>query len=696
MRMHPIKNPRFAVLAGLFALLASSAAVVPPAAASDEVPVLVKDIEPGADGGSPGQMVVLGDLMVFVAETSAHGGELWVSDGTVAGTQLLKDINPGTAWSDPFGLTVIGDLVYFTADDGTNGYEPWVTDGTPSGTRLLKDIATGADSSFTQFFAALGSHVVFSAEGNPDSLWITDGTPEGTELLKTFPGSTFSAPSHFATISTASGDRVLFRATTTDAGTELWITDGTEDGTEILKDIWPNDGATKSSNPNGLVAIGDLVYFSAATPDTNQELWVSDGTEAGTRLVKDILVGTGGSNPSGFTAFKGKVYFTAKGELWVTDGTEAGTVLVSEVNPGVAGADIKELTVVGDLLFFSAYSSAVGADIGQELWVTDGTTGGTRFVKDINPNGFDGSDPQQLIAVGTLLYFTADDGTNGRELWVSDGTADGTRMVFDLNPGSSNGIQSAGDPERRLLVLLGGRLLFAGNDGDIGTELWALDVSIGNGENGNGENGNGENGNGSVTTGTTPATPVLQGGSVPVAPTGSGVWQQVDGSTTQLAVSASGTNQLRYSAAGITVTLTGGAGTSVANGLVANPAGEILCEVCLDLAAGNVVEVWMFSTPRLVAAHLVDAEPCQTFAIPLAAPLDGGGPVSAGAHTLQLALPTAQGMQAVNVGVTVGGLVPASVPAGEGAVPTPAWLLALGLLAAAGAVAAVRRQVVTD
>jgi hypothetical protein len=141
------------------------------------------------------------------------------------------------------------------------------------------------------------------------------------------------------------------------------------------------------------------------------------------------------------------------------------------------------------------------------------------------------------------------------------------------------------------------------------------------------------------------------------------------------------------------VTLTGGAGTSVANGLVVSPAGEVVCEVCLDLATVNVIEAWMFSTPRLVAAHRIGAEPCQTFAIPVGAPLDGGGPVAAGAHTLQLALPTASGIQAVNVGVTVGGLVPASVPAGEGPA-VPAGLLVLGLLAAAGAVVAARRQVV--
>jgi hypothetical protein len=186
---------------------------------------------------------------------------------------------------------------------------------------------------------------------------------------------------------------------------------------------------------------------------------------------------------------------------------------------------------------------------------------------------------------------------------------------------------------------------------------------------------------------------VAPGGVLPSLSVGLGEWVQSDGSSVPLAVSSPGPNQVRYSAEGVQVTFTGGAGSDASRGLVANPNGEIVCEVCVALAAGQVIEAWMFSEPRLVAAWRIEDLPCQTFSIPVASPLDGGGPVSAGAHTLQLALPTASGMQAVNVGVTVGGPVPASVPAGEGPV-VPGWLVAFGLLAAAGAVVAARRQVV--
>jgi hypothetical protein len=93
----------------------------------------------------------------------------------------------------------------------------------------------------------------------------------------------------------------------------------------------------------------------------------------------------------------------------------------------------------------------------------------------------------------------------------------------------------------------------------------------------------------------------------------------------------------------------------------------------------------MFSEPRLVAAWRVEDLPCQRFTIPVASPLDGGGTVVSGTHTLHLTLPAAQGMQAVNVGVTVGGAVSTSVPAGEGRMPLSAqlWLITIALGAAA-------------
>jgi hypothetical protein len=191
----------------------------------------------------------------------------------------------------------------------------------------------------------------------------------------------------------------------------------------------------------------------------------------------------------------------------------------------------------------------------------------------------------------------------------------------------------------------------------------------------------------------TPTQPILtfvpQDGGFPQVAVGSGSLQSADGSVQPLTVSSPGLNQVRYQADGIQVTFTGGAGTDARRGLIANGAGEVVCEICAALAAGQVIEAWMFSEPRLVAAWRIEDLPCQRFTIPVVAPLDGRGPIPPGAHTLQLALPTAGGMQAVNVGVTVGPLAPTSVQAGEGpagevAVAWSRLLLLVGLLAGVG------------
>jgi len=91
----------------------------------------------------PEQMTAVNGKTVFFAFDQAHGKELWVTNGTQAGTQLLKDINPGTTGSAGIYFAPFNGKLYFNANDGTHGPELWVTDGTAAGTQLVKDINTG-------------------------------------------------------------------------------------------------------------------------------------------------------------------------------------------------------------------------------------------------------------------------------------------------------------------------------------------------------------------------------------------------------------------------------------------------------------------------------------------------------------------------------------------------------------------------
>lgn len=188
---------------------------------------------------------------------------------------------------------------------------------------------------------------------------------------------------------------------------------------------------------------------------------------------------------------------------------------------------------------------------------------------------------------------------------------------------------------------------------------------------------------GPAATPSTPSTPVLTGGALPVLPAGVAAWNRVDGTRPPLPATASGARAVTYGTAPASVTVTGAPGTTAARGIVADPNGELGAEVCVALPVGSVIEVWVLSTPRLVAAHRVTDAPCQRFAVPFVAPLGAGGPIGAGTHTLQFALATAGGMESFDIGITVGGPVPNVVPAGEGGAQGSLTLALAVLLAVA-------------
>jgi ELWxxDGT repeat protein len=212
-------------------------------------------------------------------------------------------------------------------------------------------------------------------------------------------------------------------------GYELWKTDGSEAGTVLFKDILSGSG---SSNPNYLTVFNGSLYFSADDGVHGRELWKSDGTAAGTSMLNDILPGISGSNPEKLFIHNGILFFTADDgengiELWKTDGTTAGTILVKDINPGSASSFCTIGTSVGSNYYFTADDGLSGA----ELWKTDGTAAGTALVKDIEPGG--SSAPASITNLNGTLFFSAYTNTTGRELWKSDGTSAGTVLVKDIN-----------------------------------------------------------------------------------------------------------------------------------------------------------------------------------------------------------------------------------------------------------------------
>jgi ELWxxDGT repeat protein len=266
---------------------------------------------------------------------------------------------------------------------------------------------------------------------------------------------------------------VFFSAGDVTHGYELWRSDGTAGGTRLVKDIAPEIVSfpftfIRSSNPKNLVNVTGTLYFSANDATHGYELWKSDGTDAGTTLVQDIQPGPGNSGPQALTNVGGTLFFSANDgttgyELWKSDGTAAGTVLVKDINPGSRSSALRYLTNVNGTLFFSANDGTHGT----ELWKSDGTAGGTVLVEDLFP-GIGSSSPV-LINVGGELFFSANDGTFGTNLWTSDGTASGTVRLNDPNSKPNAG----SSPGR--FIEFEGTTFFRANDATHGFELWKTD-----------------------------------------------------------------------------------------------------------------------------------------------------------------------------------------------------------------------------
>jgi ELWxxDGT repeat protein len=442
--------------------------VAGPAAAATLTAVLVKDINPGSGDSlaSAGATVLtnVNGTVFFRADDGTHGMELWKSDGTEAGTVLVKDINPGSGGSlETFYIaTNAGGTLFISADDGTHGMELWKSDGTEAGTVLVSDI-NPFGSSIPDGLTYVNGTLLFDAEDGTHGreLWKSDGTEAGTVLVKDIDPSYGSDPDSLTNVN----GTLLFSADDGTIGYELWKSDGTEAGTVLVKDINPG---FQCSCLGSLTNVDGTLFFSAIDGTHGGELWKSDGTDAGTVLVKDInpdsAVSPGSPYPGAFINVDGTLFFrdddgTSGVEPWKSDGTEAGTVLVKDINPGSDGSlhasNFQFGANVNGTVFFSADDGAIGF----ELWKSDGTTAGTVLVKDISP-GSASSDPFWLAGVNGTLFFNA----FGVQLWMSDGTTAGTVPVQDTL-GSS-------DPEA--LTDVNGTLFFAAEDRINGRELRKL------------------------------------------------------------------------------------------------------------------------------------------------------------------------------------------------------------------------------
>lgn len=475
----------------------------------------------GCEGGAcPDVLQILPDTdpgrRLFIGKDPAHGIELWITDGTGAGTKRLADACPGACdglYFDGYTPVVLGSSQgrswFIAYPNSESSSELWTTDGTPAGTRRIAGHTAsvgildgrayfglwGTDAYSSEVWTADGSRsgtrrvttlkriapssdpvfvpldhgaALFDAtQGERRQLWASDGTPEGTGLITGFREVLYGELTrvgslYFFSIYKDDSDGNFVRD-------EIWRTDGTRSGTRRMAAFDSNQeiGADVARVWNGQYLF-PVTYFSSVDDLNDCSYWISDGTPAGTREIVPPLSGVRLS--TGLHPFGSRFLFVSRKEakggpvpqIFVSDGTPAGTLQLTN-NRGTREPLETEFVQLGRTAFFRIY----GLDGKPEVWRTDGTPKGTR-------RAFDLRQVAHLQVFQGSLYLTAALGSDpgARGLFRVDHPQGPPVLIAPVSPPYE--ADFFGKPA---FTPMGGRLFFPGNDsGDPGgRELWVTD-----------------------------------------------------------------------------------------------------------------------------------------------------------------------------------------------------------------------------
>ena len=428
---------------------------------AQQTPELIKNINDQNLNSSPSLLTLIGQKLFFIATNIENGRELWVSDGEPGGTHLVKDLSPGSdpnpligAYSSGISNIIeLNGLAYFIVQ----GAALYKSDGTEGGTVEVAAFSTSSLPGVDRLMTNVNGTLYFLKGTTQGSeLWKSDGTTAGTSKVHTINADYYY--SNFGkfevTKTIALNNLLIFVADDGARNHEMWVSDGSKEGTFMIKDIRPG---SEGSDPQYLTELNGAIYFTANDGAHGYELWKTDGTAGGTYLVKDIEVGPSSGYPENISNVNGELYFSASdetyyGQPWKSDGTAMGTNMFAVIDCGVFYP--KNFVSLGSKVIFS-----VGYDsYPPGLWITDGTSNGTKLLKNITK-------PEEIVSDGSTAYFRASSYGGGIELWKTNGTELSTVRMKDIFPGSSNSYPNN-------LTLMGGGVFFSANDGEHGFELW--------------------------------------------------------------------------------------------------------------------------------------------------------------------------------------------------------------------------------
>ncbi|MEI6410215.1 MAG: T9SS type A sorting domain-containing protein [Bacteroidota bacterium] len=426
-----------------------------------QIPYLVKDLNPGAgssfNSAPSGINAVLDKIVIFTAQTPNGLFQIMGSDGTEAGTQaLLPPFSPDSlAFS---GFVIQDNKCWFLEYNSSAGSKLYATDGTTAGTTLrlsdpgqllhlakfksdllFQKVPPGfdpqllvrfhpADNSFYtvylfDWFAGLRDFTVtandtiyaIGGDTNGRNLYKGDGSLLNMTLVKQLnTGSEANSSIYMTPV----GNKVYFfwQKTDTNEPYKLWVSDGTAVGTIGLKEFEiPSFQDLRAER--ALIEFSGKLYFRGKSPSDGKgfELYVSNGTVSGTKLVKDMNSGLADGEPKDLTIFKNKLWISARNDyynpyLWQLSGNTA-TVQLTSLGFNFVAVD---LNVFNDSLVMNGST----ATDGLEIFFSQGTAASTKVLTDFSaPDGGQFS-PNDFWSANGIMYFTAATGTNGRELWA--------------------------------------------------------------------------------------------------------------------------------------------------------------------------------------------------------------------------------------------------------------------------------------
>jgi ELWxxDGT repeat protein len=446
--------------------------------------------------------LILGQQVYFLIQPASDRVEVWRSDGTAAGNTLLGTVQTSGL---PSTLVAVGNRVLFLTSSNTGAVLWRIERATGTVEQVAALTLPHAGGAYGTGFTTIGDVAIFTPADQPSTLWRSDGTTAGT----------FQFPNVMPTQNVpwdisgplANGRRVFVARDLTN-GSDLWTTDGTLNGTTLLDD---------QGGGGNLYTVGSTALYNKG-----EVLWRTDGTAAGTRplnlpsalsvrqvagdnaaaylrmvdlsaplqvavyrydLAADtsrLLLAYGGFVEAGeaFAFARGELYFSARSaaegkELWISDGTVGGTHLLKNLIPETMTAPSRPHGFVefGDHIYFSAISPSVAGGTVQTsaLWRTRGTAATTEKYADISASQ-GGSDPRDMFVVNNRLVLFAHDTSGVYHLYSADGVrVPGPEVIAHLYAPAIGGVPRTCESRR---PVLNGFAYLAAHESTGGLELW--------------------------------------------------------------------------------------------------------------------------------------------------------------------------------------------------------------------------------